>query len=96
MSEQENTSNDNQEENPNKPKPEKAKNFRKTHGYSLTMSKLMKKWNCASIDAWRTLRNKHKKDHYVGPKTNKKRVPKEVFQVQQDDRNRGNRNGGKR
>ena len=56
------------------PKKNKAADFRKAYGYSLTMSKLMKKWGCATPEAYRALRRKHRKDKYIGPKKEKKRV----------------------
>ena len=43
-------------------KKNKAAAFRKEHGYSLTFAKLMKKYNCATADEWRTLRNAREKE----------------------------------
>ena len=40
----------------------KAAAFKKEHGFSLTFAKLMKKYNCATADEWRTLRNKMEKE----------------------------------
>ena len=57
-----------------KKKVNKAVEFRKAHGYSITFSKLMKKWNCATADAWRRVRRDHKKENYVGPRKEKKKV----------------------
>lgn len=51
-----------------------AAEHRKAFGYSLTFAKLMKKWNCATADEWRALRNKHKKEKYVGEPKPKKEV----------------------
>jgi hypothetical protein len=75
-----------QEEVAQKPKAEKAKKFRKEFGYSLTMSKLMKKWNCQTPEAYRKLRNKHKKEHYVGPRTERNKVIKEESNFGSNDR----------
>ena len=50
--------------------------FRKEHGYSLTMSKLMEKWNCKTPDEYRVIRKKHKKENYIGPTKPKKIVEK--------------------
>lgn len=43
-------------------KKNKAADFRKEHGYSLTFAKLMKANNCATADEWRTLRNAREKE----------------------------------
>jgi len=43
-------------------KKNKAAEFRKEHGYSLTFAKLMKANGCATADEWRTLRNAREKE----------------------------------
>lgn len=55
-------------------KKSKAEVFRKENGFSLTMSKLMKKWKCYTVDAYRVIRRQHKKENYIGPKREKKPV----------------------
>jgi hypothetical protein len=72
-------------------KVSKAVVFKKAHGYSLTFSKLMKKWNCSTPDAWRELRRQHKKENYIGPKREKKAV--EAAPVQNNNWNNKNKNG---
>jgi hypothetical protein len=59
-----------------RPSKNKAAEFRKANGYSLTFAKLMKKWGCATPDEWRALRKKHQKEKYVGPKKEKPVVEK--------------------
>lgn len=76
----------------NQNRPKKAENFRKATGYSLTMSKLMKKWNCTTPDEWRVLRKKHKKENYIGPKTLKNKIKKELSPWEEAKvKNNGNR-----
>lgn len=55
-------------------KVKKADIFRKANGFSLTMSKLMAKWNCSTPEDYRRVRAKHKKENYVGPRKPKKIV----------------------
>ena len=43
-------------------KKNKAADFRKANGYSLTFAKLMKANGCATADEWRTLRNAREKE----------------------------------
>ena len=56
-------------------KVSKAKTFKIANGYSLTMSKLMAKWNCSTPDDYRRVRTKHRKENYVGPRKVKKIAP---------------------
>lgn len=82
-----------------KKKVKKAEIFRKEHGYSLTMSKLMKKWGCATPEEWRILRNKHEKENYVGPKKEKKaKLEASNGETRRNDynRNRNNNTGFRR
>jgi AmiR/NasT family two-component response regulator len=60
----ENIDNSNEQVSSPKPKAEKAKKFRQAFGYSLTMSKLMKKYDCSSPEAYRKIRNKNKKSRH--------------------------------
>ena len=55
-------------------KVDKAKKFRSENGYSLTMSKLMEKWGCKTVEEYREVRRKHCKENYIGPKKEKKKV----------------------
>jgi hypothetical protein len=64
----------NVDEVPVEKKKSKAEVFRKANGFSLTMSKLMIKWKCATVDAYRAIRRQHKKENYIGPKREKKPV----------------------
>lgn len=41
---------------------DQAAAHRKQFGYSLTFAKLMKKYNCATADEWRTLRNQRERE----------------------------------
>lgn len=43
------------------PQVSKAVKFKKTNGYSLTMSKLMTKYNCSTIEQYREVRKENKK-----------------------------------
>ena len=42
---------------------DQAAAHRKQFGYSLTFAKLMKKYNCATADEWRTLRNQREREN---------------------------------
>lgn len=67
----------------------KAADFRKENGYSLTFAKLMEKWNCATADEWRELRKKHKKEGYVGePKPKVAKVETTVDKPYNKNKNR--------
>ena len=44
-----------------KPRESKAEAFRKKHGYSLTMSKLMDRYGCRSLEEYRALRKDNRK-----------------------------------
>jgi hypothetical protein len=75
-------------------KVDKAAKFRKENGYSITMDKLMKKWNCESVEAYRALRRKHQKENYIGPKREKKAVETTTSSFLNSNRN-NNRNNYK-
>ena len=44
-----------------RPQESKAEAFRKKHGYSLTMSKLMEKYGCRTLEEYRKLRQENRK-----------------------------------
>lgn len=56
---------------------EKSRNFKKANGYSITSSKLMKKYKCGTFEEYKVIRKKHKKEGNVGPRRPKKPVPVE-------------------
>jgi hypothetical protein len=44
-----------------KPRENKAKAFQEKHGYSLTMSRLMEKYGCRTLEEYRAMRKENRK-----------------------------------